>query len=210
VAFMLFASLLILGVFGRVFLQYRTTGNHGVRPATKNSPPLQKLASFLLVASALIMFIYTLGEVLGFFDALYNTEGSLLVFGYFLYSVGLSITLLAQHQMGTAWRIGVDPTEKTSLITNGLYRYVRNPIYTGLFLGGVGLFLISPSIILLVGMLAFFVSVELFVKRVEEPYLREQFGEVFRSWYQSTGRYFPKLGSKLVDHKSINDHTKKP
>jgi len=185
----------MLGVFGRVFLQYRTTGNHGVRPATKGSPPVQKLASFLLVASALIIFVYTLGEAFGFFEALYKAEGSLLVCGYFLYLVGLSITLLAQHQMGTAWRIGVDPGEKTSLITSGLYRYVRNPIYTGLFLGGIGLFLVSPSIFLLIGMLAFYISIELFVKKVEEPYLRQQFGDEFSDWYQSTGQYFPKLGS---------------
>jgi len=197
-AFILFVSFLLLGVVGRIFLQYRKTGNHGVRPATKDSPPVQIVASILLVLSGLIIFVYTLGQALGIFEPLYNVEGVLLVCGYLFALLGISITLLGQHQMGDAWRIGVDPDETTSLVTSGLYRHVRNPIYTGLFLGGIGLLLISPSIILLVGMLAFYVSIELFVKRVEEPYLREQFGEKFDVWCQSTGRYFPKFQRHLL------------
>jgi len=197
-AFVLFVTFLLLGVVGRIFLQYRKTGNHGVRPATKDSPPVQIAASFLLVVSGLIILGYTLSEALGFVTPFYKVEGALLVCGYLFYLVGLSITLLAQHQMGEAWRIGVDPDEETSLITNGLYHYVRNPIYTGLFLGGIGLLLVSPSIILLIGILAFYVSIELFVKRVEEPYLLDQFGDEFRDWCGSTGRYFPRLDQKQI------------
>lgn len=192
-AFVLFVSFLLLGVFGRIFLQYCKTGNHGVRPATKDSPPVQITASLLLLTSGLIILGYTLSEALGFFEPLYKFEGALLACGYLFYLLGLSVTLLAQHQMGETWRIGVDPNEQTSLVTSGLYRYVRNPIYTGLFLGSIGLLVISPSVILLIGVLTFYISIELFVKKVEEPYLHDQFGDVFRDWCQSTGRYFPTL-----------------
>ena len=31
--------------------------------------------------------------------------------------------------MGRSWRMGIDPAEKTSLVTRGPYRWMRHPIY---------------------------------------------------------------------------------
>ncbi len=61
-------SAIYLCVFGRILLQYRLTGNHSVRPAGKESTPLQIAASLLLVLSALLIFFYTLGQALGYLD----------------------------------------------------------------------------------------------------------------------------------------------
>ncbi|MGB1258241.1 MAG: methyltransferase family protein [Thiolinea sp.] len=187
----LFLLFICLCVLGRVFLQYRLTGNHGIRPAGKHSPPLQIAASLLLVLSALLTLFYTLGQTLGYLQASFEPGNFQLLAGYLLYIVGLVLVLVAQYQMGSAWRIGVDPTEPTDLITRGLFQYIRNPIYTGLFIGGIGLLLISPSVILLIGLLLGYVAVELFVRKVEEPYLRQQFGTDYQSWCRTTPRYFP-------------------
>lgn len=180
-------------VLGRTFLQYRLTGNHGLRPAGVKSPPLQIAASLLLMLSALLIFFYVLGQALGYLNTSFNPGNFQLFTGYLFYLVGLILVLVAQHQMGSAWRIGVDPDEKTVLITKGLFRYVRNPIYTGLFIGCIGLLMISPSVILLIGLILGYIAVELFVRKVEEPYLLEQFGPEYQSWYRSTPRYFPKF-----------------
>ena len=182
-----------LCVLGRIFLQYRLTGNHGVRPAGKESSPLQIAASLLLVLSALSILFYALGQALGYLDTHFKPGTFQKFTGYLLYAAGLVLVLVAQHQMGSAWRIGVDPTEKTQLIKTGLFQYIRNPIYTGLFIGGIGLWMTSPSYLLLIGLLLGYISVELFVRKVEEPYLLEQFGSEYRSWYRSTPRYFPKF-----------------
>ncbi|MGB0849225.1 MAG: methyltransferase family protein [Thiolinea sp.] len=71
-------------------------------------------------------------------------------------------------------------------------KHIRNPIYTGLFVGSIGLLMISPSLILLSGLLVGYAAVELFVRKVEEPYLREQFGPEYE-WFNATPRYFPRL-----------------
>lgn len=43
--------------------------------------------------------------------------------------VGIAATLYAQIAMGNSWRIGVDPTERTTLVTNGPFALVRNPTF---------------------------------------------------------------------------------
>ena len=189
----LFLLFICFCVLGRIFLQYRLTGNHGIRPAGKNSPPVQIAASVLLVLSALLILFYTLGQALGYLHTNFKPSYFQLFGGYLLYIVGLVLVLVAQYQMGSTWRIGVDPDEKTELITQGLFKHIRNPIYSGLFVGGIGLLLTSPSIMLCIGLLIGYVAVELFVRKIEEPYLLKQFGAEYQLWYRATPRYFPNL-----------------
>jgi protein-S-isoprenylcysteine O-methyltransferase Ste14 len=47
---------------------------------------------------------------------------------------GLLVTLPAQRAIGESWRIGVDPDERTELVTAGLFGRLRTPIFTGMLL----------------------------------------------------------------------------
>ena len=172
------------------------TGDHGIRLASKDSPPLQIVASVMLLLSGLVILYCTLGLAIGFFKLNFVPTLFQILMGVFFYSVGLIIVLISQYQMGSAWRIGVDANEKTALVTDGLFKHVRNPIYTGLFIGSMGLWLVSPSILLMLGLLGLYVAVELFVRKVEEPYLLQQFGDEYKKWYHSTPRYFPNFNQK--------------
>ncbi|MGZ5303429.1 MAG: methyltransferase family protein, partial [Bacteroidia bacterium] len=57
-----------------------------------------------------------------------------------LFSLGW--TILAQYHMRDSWRIGIDNETKTELITSGLFGYSRNPIFFGMVLSLLGLFLL--------------------------------------------------------------------
>lgn len=61
--------------------------------------------------------------------------------------VGLLVVLLAQHAMGASWRIGVDDSERTELVTPGLFGWVRNPIFTGMVAVSAGVALMAPTLI---------------------------------------------------------------
>ena len=194
---LLMLSLFIISaVFGRMLRQYKMTGDHGIRLASKDSPPVQIVASVMLLLSGLVILYCTLGLAIGFFKLNFVPTLFQILMGVFFYSIGLIIVLISQYQMGSAWRIGVDANEKTALVTDGLFKHVRNPIYTGLFIGSMGLWLVSPSILLMLGLLGLYVAVELFVRKVEEPYLLEQFGVEYNEWYHSTPRYFPNFNQK--------------
>ena len=63
---------------------------------------------------------------------------------------GILFSSYAQFAMGEQWRIGVDPDEKTKLVTKGIYGKIRNPIYTGCIVFGTGLLILSPHILFVI------------------------------------------------------------
>lgn len=108
--------------------------------------------------------------------------------------VGLAVTLLAQAQMRASWRIGVRPGERTALVTGGLFRVVRNPIFSGMFLFSAGVVALWPNTVSALAALLLLVGVELQVRFVEEPALGALHGEAWRAWARRVGRFVPLVG----------------
>lgn len=101
-------------------------------------------------------------------------------------------TLICWKKMGRDWRMGIDPNEKTSLIVNGPFAYVRHPIYalsSVLMLATVAT-TISPLMIA-VGFIHL-VLLQLEARR-EEAYLLNLHGDAYRAYCARAGRFFPKL-----------------
>jgi protein-S-isoprenylcysteine O-methyltransferase Ste14 len=76
-----------------------------------------------------------------------------------------------------------------TLNVSGLFRFSRNPMSLAvvmLFIG-LGLYCRSLSILLFSGFL--FLALHLVVVYVEEPKLRERFGETYRAYEKRTGRW---------------------
>jgi protein-S-isoprenylcysteine O-methyltransferase Ste14 len=107
---------------------------------------------------------------------------------------GTAVTLVAQAQMGASWRIGVDPDERTELVSTGLYRSVRNPIFTGMVLFAAGQALLVPGAVAVAGAGLLAAAVEGQVRAVEEPALLAAHGDAYRRWAATTGRFLPGIG----------------
>lgn len=58
--------------------------------------------------------------------------------------------LIAQAQMGTSWRIGIDTENETMLITHGIFRLSRNSIFLGMRGNLLGMFFVLPNVLTLV------------------------------------------------------------
>lgn len=112
--------------------------------------------------------------------------------GWVLAALGLTVVMTAQVQMGSSWRIGID-AESTPLVTDGLFRFVRNPIYSGLCVFGIGLVLVSPSLWLGAIEAASWVLIEIQARR-EEQHLRLLHGRPFEDWAGRVGRFVPWVG----------------
>lgn len=85
------------------------------------------------------------------------------------------------------------------MVTDGLFRVVRNPIFTGTAITMGGLALIVPNgfaVAMVVGQL---IILQIQVKLVEKPYLRRVHGEVYRRYAQRTGRFVLGIGRGLAD-----------
>ncbi|HZR81772.1 MAG TPA: isoprenylcysteine carboxylmethyltransferase family protein [Candidatus Binatia bacterium] len=114
--------------------------------------------------------------------------------GCFAFVAGVAGTLWAQVAMGDSWRVGVDPAERTALVTEGPYRSVRNPIYTFMVIAAAGLACLTPNALALAAVAVLAFAVRLHVTRVEEPYLERVHGEAYRSYRAGTGRFVPGIG----------------
>jgi protein-S-isoprenylcysteine O-methyltransferase Ste14 len=104
---------------------------------------------------------------------------------------GLTICLFAFFQMGTYLSPFPRPKANTALITTGIFKYIRHPIYTGIFncLLCVGLYLHSSSKIILSFLLLFWFYIK---SKYEEKLLIQKFSD-YMAYKKKTGRFFPRF-----------------
>lgn len=81
--------------------------------------------------------------------------------------------------------------EPQKLVVQGLYRYVRNPMYVGVVLMLFGEALFFRSWVILAWAGAFFVLSSTFVMLYEEHRLQEKFGASYKQYCKSVGRWIP-------------------
>jgi protein-S-isoprenylcysteine O-methyltransferase Ste14 len=107
---------------------------------------------------------------------------------------GMVTAIGAQLAMGDSWRVGVDPGERTELVTDGPFAVVRNPIYSGMIPFVWGIALLVPNTVGLAGAVCVTVAVELQTRLVEEPYLLRTHGEAYAEYAARVGRFVPGVG----------------
>lgn len=118
--------------------------------------------------------------------------------GVGLFVAGLAGMAVSQAAMGDSWRVGTDPSERTLLVTHGPFALVRNPIYTSLFACFAGLALVVPNIVALASVALWTWAVEVEVRRIEEPHLRELHGARFDAYAARVGRFVPGIGKVRI------------
>jgi protein-S-isoprenylcysteine O-methyltransferase Ste14 len=101
--------------------------------------------------------------------------------GILLLLLSLVWIALAQTQMGEAWRIGIDTEHRTPLVQKGVFHISRNPIFLGMIVTLLGLFLTIPNALTL---LAFVLAVVLIgvQVRLEEEYLAQLHPEAYADY----------------------------
>jgi protein-S-isoprenylcysteine O-methyltransferase Ste14 len=189
-ALALYALYFALAFGWRTWLQLRRTGSSGFVGISR-AGVLERLGGALLIVSLVLGVVSPLAELSGSVAYLVPAR---LAPGAALYAVGLALTFAAQLQMGVSWRIGVDPSEKTGLVTAGPFALARNPIFSGMIAVALGLLLLVPNVFALLAVAALVTGVEIQVRLVEEPYLVKQHGDAYLSWARRTGRFVPGLG----------------
>jgi protein-S-isoprenylcysteine O-methyltransferase Ste14 len=103
-------------------------------------------------------------------------------------TAGLVLCAVSIRQMGTSWRIGIDPEHPGPLVMTGVYRYVRHPIYTGMMLmvcGLAGVTADALSIAVAVGTLTG-LPVQSYL---EEEFLSARHGDAYADYRRRTRRF---------------------
>jgi protein-S-isoprenylcysteine O-methyltransferase Ste14 len=115
----------------------------------------------------------------------------------------LVLTWICWKQMGSSWRMGIDPAEKTSLIVTGPYAYVRHPIYalsSVLMLATVA----ADPVPLMIAVAIVHVILLQFEARREEQYLARVHGQPYLDYCRKVRRYIPR--GRLSSRSSVQLH----
>jgi protein-S-isoprenylcysteine O-methyltransferase Ste14 len=151
----------------RSVLQWRNTGSAGFNGFSGRAGSLEWFAGVCATAGLLLapaaaiaaMLHWPAGELL-------FSHAPTQYFGVMLAIVGIIGALFAQLNMGSSWRIGVNPQERTELITSGLYRWMRNPIFTFIGLSMTGFALIVPNLPAMLALALGIIGIQLQVRYV--------------------------------------------
>lgn len=98
------------------------------------------------------------------------------------------IFALATTTMKSSWRVGI-PEEKTSLITNGIYKWSRNPAFVAFDLLYISMCLQFFNMVLVVVSVWAAVMLHLQILQ-EEEHMKKMFGAEYDEYKKHTMRYF--------------------
>ena len=100
----------------------------------------------------------------------------------------------AQMSLGKEWSPQLQLRQKHRLVTTAPYKRIRHPIYTAMFGWAISLAVLTANwffVFLAVFMIAFLSR----RAPIEEKMMIEEFGEEYREYMRSTGRFFPKFAT---------------
>jgi protein-S-isoprenylcysteine O-methyltransferase Ste14 len=151
------------------------------------------LIGFYFKLTLIFMFVYVL--LFAFMPTLYDKFLPILqldtltikYIGLGLFAFSLIWTIIAQAHMKNSWRIGIDTETKTELITTGLFQLSRNPIFFGMIISLLGLFLTTPNALTGLFLIIGYVLIQIQI-RLEEDFLTDQHGQKYLEYKQKVKR----------------------
>jgi protein-S-isoprenylcysteine O-methyltransferase Ste14 len=197
---LVFGILFIGGLVGYRSLRFaRVHGFSPIRLPRAGEVSAHAFLSRILVVCFVV--VLALGALAAFWpagleavDLLYAPpHPALLGSGIVLTALATWVVWRGQEDMAASWRIGIASGERTELVTRGLFRFCRNPIYLGLMVALAGFCCLVPGY--LSGGLLVFGAVLLQVEaRLEEAHLLIQHGAVYAAYCARVGRFLPFTG----------------
>ena len=104
--------------------------------------------------------------------------------------IGLLFAVWARQHLGSNWSNAVTIKQSHELITTGPYALVRHPIYTGILTGFLGTAIALSQVRGVIGFVLIFLV--LWAKlRIEEEWMRSQFGETYATYVHQTAALVP-------------------
>lgn len=112
--------------------------------------------------------------------------------GFVMAFTGVVISVMGRRELGVNWAHGGEYQVKNNqeLVTTGIYRHIRHPIYLGVILAYVGGQIVAGSYLSIIFLLLFMYSSIVQAKR-EEKLLLHHFGEKYEDYMRQTKMLIP-------------------
>lgn len=190
----------IFFTFFWIFLTFRIVAMHraGIKTLTlstksniKNVLSIFGFFGILLIWSIIFIIntIFVIDSIL--FSFFWDPKGVLLIkyFSYLLAVIFQGFMWLAIHTMGKSWRIGIDNENPNDLVTHGIFKISRNPIFLGLDGIVVCVFIILPNLFFLGFAIITVIMIHIQILK-EEKHLQKIYEEAYKLYCSKTKRYF--------------------
>lgn len=186
---LLFLLALLIQIVIRGYYARRTKQNE------KTVRRVDALEIFLLLlvipGSLLLPPLYLFTPALNF--ANYHLPAFAPWLGGVLMVISLWLFYRSHADLGQNWSATLEIRQGHELITNGVYRHIRHPMYASIFL-----FCLAQGLLLenwLAGWYSLFAFSVMYILRTprEERLMHDTFGDQYLIYMQNTGRLFPRL-----------------
>jgi len=118
-------------VFHKVLWETMKRGQHGEQPASTSVPPLTRLVKLvkLLILAAIVAQTVLPMDIL----PIAADPAAIRMTGLVIFTLGLLTAVAARIQLGSNWSDIEEGkiADRHAVVSSGIYRYIRHPIYTG-------------------------------------------------------------------------------
>lgn len=169
--------------FGKMIIQKKkgiTTHQIGKRKEKR----LHTIETLMSVATFSVVIIQLLSI---FFDWNIMPSGARFT-GFCIAGIGDIFFLISVIYMKDSWRAGIPEKDKTKLVTDGIYKFSRNPAFVGFDFMYIGILLMFFNIGTLLFSLFSIVMLHLQILQ-EEKYMAKTFGEEYLEYKKKVFRY---------------------
>ena len=183
-------AIIILAVFyGCYFIKMISQRRKGIQTDQIGKGKVG-FVKFIEVTMKIITIIVPIAEIV---SIILNTSVLPLwtrIVGICIAVTGVAVFITSVVTMRDSWRAGVSKTDKTDLVTSGIYSFSRNPAFLGFDLVYIGILLmffnLIPFIISVFGVVIFHLQ----IVNVEEDFLIDTFREEYINYKKKVCRYF--------------------
>jgi len=188
-----FKAAFILGLIGQIIIRAPIERQRRENKIVSNrSDRQEQILLALLSLSAVLSLVYIFTPWLNF--ANYTLPDWLRWVGVVVLAASLYVFWQAHHDLGRNWSPSLQIREDQDLITNGIYAYIRHPMYASQMIFIVAQVLLLTNWIGGVGGAAAFLLLYFIRVPVEEKMMLAEFGEKYQGYMARTGRVVPRLG----------------
>jgi protein-S-isoprenylcysteine O-methyltransferase Ste14 len=113
--------------------------------------------------------------------------------GTALFAIAIWMFWRSHTDLGRNWSPSLEIREGHTLVSDGVYRSIRHPMYASIWLWGIAQTLLLQNWITGWASLVLFLPMYLLRVPREEQMMLEQFGEAYRAYMNHTGRVIPRF-----------------
>src|SRR5262245_3137618 len=183
-----------------VFLQ-RTRNEKKVVSRFDRSEQIRLATMFPQVILVPLLYLFT--PVLAFAD--YRLPDFVPWLGAGIMVASLWLFWRSHADLGQNWSVSLEIREGHQLVTRGVYRHIRHPMYASIWLWAFAQGMLLQN--WLAGWLVAPVFAVIYSLRTprEEQMMCDTFGDQYRDYMRRTGRLFPRIMKASVSHGQEND-----